>query len=288
MKYVSLNKLYAKYLAGDLERKDFEGLMYKYLVNNQELTCLSHWENDEYSDFLSWFYPRLRRSVDSYKDVGASFEAFMNKHLLISSKEYRVRTVTKAVTEYSAWSVRIPDMYAYEETPVYIHKNTESSINKLIIDRKGRKNTRRILALVLKCYYFISEDFAEKIAPIIGMSYADLIDMINKLRKIRKKRDDEIYYLKERVYCQFYRCIIYDKRLTLMRENTTAQIKLKQRLEKARHRLEKMRQRIAAVRTEATNQQVADVIGIKKGTVDSSLYQLKSRWNKMSKKALLN
>jgi len=283
-----LNKLYFNYLLGDIDRSEFEGNIYDYYLNNQEKTLLGHWKKDEYEDFLSWFYPRLKRSIDSYREKGASFEAYFKKYFLISSREYRVRKVTNAVTEYSAWSARVPDMYVREEAPSYTVNKTEDLIAELISDKKGRKNTRRILALILKCYYYVSDNFAEKIAKKIGVSSDELIEKLTKIRKIRQKKDDEIYYLKERIYCQYYRCIIYEKKLSLAKENPTAYNKLKIKRDKARQRLEKMRSRLSTIRTEATNKQIAEVIGITKGTVDASLSRLKTRWRELAKKANLN
>jgi hypothetical protein len=284
----SLNKIYSEYLLGRIKRDEFEGILYTYLFNNQHKTCINYWEQDEYEDFISWFYPRLKNSIDSYQEIGASFEAFLYKYMLISAKEYHTRTITNAVIEYSAWSARVPDMYMYENPPVYHVRNTEEVLNKMIIDTRGGKNTRRILALILKCYYYVSDDFAEKVAPLIGMKADELSEMLNKIRKIRQEKDNKIYLLRERIYCQFYRCIIYEKRLSLMRENTLAHEKMFRRLEGARRRLDKMRKRITSTRTEATNKQIAEIIGTTKGTVDASLHRLKIKWESMSKKADLN
>ncbi|MCL2266196.1 MAG: hypothetical protein FWC17_01185 [Treponema sp.] len=283
-----LNELFINYLNGNLMRAEFESAVYKYLVFNQEKTCISHWKNDEYEDFVSWFYPRLKTVIDSYRDTGSSFEAYLSKYILISSKEYHVKTVTKSVTEYSAWSARVPDMYAYEEAPVYIHKEAEKTISNLIIDKKGRRSSRRILALILKCYYYISEDFAEKIAPVIGMSSRDLLRMINEIQELRREKDDRLYEMKERLYRQFYRCIVYEKRLSIIKENSISHRKLSLRLEKAKKLLESQRYRITKIKTDASNSQIAQVIGISKGTVDASLSRLKAKWESMSEKADLN
>jgi hypothetical protein len=288
MKQKSLNNIYSEYLAGKIKRENFEGHIYAYLVNNREKTCIRHWKQNDYEDFISWFYPRLSKAIDIYQEKGSSFEAFINKYILVSAKEYHVRTTTNAVIEYSAWSARIPDMYVYEEQPVYNSNNTEEEITRMVIDRNGRKNTKRILALILKCYYYVSDDFVEKIAPLIGINVKDLSDMLSKIRKIRQERDDSIYLMKERIHCQFYRCIVYEKRLSMIRENTSAYDKLLLRLENARQRLEKMRKRMTSVRKEATNKQIAEVIGTTKGTVDASLHRLKEKWKIMSKKADLN
>jgi len=288
MQQISINDLYSQYVSGEIKREEFEGNLYSYLVNNQDKTCLSHWKNDEYEDYVSWFYPSLQRAIDSYNETGSSFEAFMHKFLLLSSKEYHVRITTRSVIEYSAWSARVSEMYSHEQAPVYLHEKTESVIQQLIIDKKGRKNTRRILALILKCYHYVSDDFLDKISPVIGIDKDQLREMVTRIRRIRQKRDDEIYQMKERIYRQYYRCIIYEKRLHLIRENTLLYNKMFLRLEKARQRLEKMRARISKIRTDASNKQVADVIGIKKGTVDASLFKLKEKWKTMASKSDLN
>lgn len=290
---INLNELYLKYYDGGIKKSDLESALYSYLVNNQDKTCLSHWTLDEFEDFISWFYPRLQRCIDSYKDTGASFEVFVNKFILVASREFHTRNVIHSVIEYSAWSARVPEMYAHEEPSVYkcVEKDsdTEKIINKLIKDRRnGKTNTRRILALILKCYYYISVDFVDKIAPIIGMHPKELMKLINRIKTLRQKKDDYIYELKERIFSQFYRCMVYDKRISIMNENTITHKRLKTRLEKAKLRLEKMRSRMANIRTEATHKQIADVIGVKKGTIDSSIYKLKSLWKEMAEKADLN
>jgi hypothetical protein len=288
MEQYSLNELYLKYSTGIIDRAEFEGLIYMYFFLNREKTCLSYWKNEEYEDCISWFYPRMKKAIDTYKEIGSSFEAYMNKFLMVSSKEYRVRKTTKSFIEYSAWGAQVPDLYAREESPGYFKEKKDDLLPELTILQNQRKNTRQILALVLKCYYYVSDDLLDKIASVIEMDKDELRKMIERMRKIRQKKDDEIYLMKERIYGQYYRCIVYEKRLSLMQENTASYDKLKLRRDKARLRLEKMRKRLSRIRTDATNKQVAEVIGIRKGTVDASLYKLKVKLDKMAEKSHLN
>jgi hypothetical protein len=290
MKQSAINKLYSNYSKGIISREAFEGAIYDFFTCNQGKTCLCHWKRDEYEDYLSWFYPRLQKAINSYADVGSSFEAFMHKFMLTSSKEYNINMTIKKVTEYSTWSARVPELYVYEEPPDYSHENTgtREKITRLITAHNGRKNTRRLLALVLKCYYFVSDDFIDSIAPKIGIEKKELALMMKKMKELRRKRDDRIYLMKERLYCQYYRCLVYEKRVTLVRDDSQACYRLKIKAEKSRQRLEKMRKRLLAIRVEATNKQVAEVIGVKKGTVDSSLHTLKNKWKNMAKNYLLN
>jgi hypothetical protein len=288
MEQYSLNELYSKFSAGMIDRITFEGSVYMYFFFNREKTCLSYWINEEYEDYISWFYPRLKKAIDSYKDIGSSFEAYMNKFLMVSSREYRIRKTTKSFIEYSAWGARVPDLYAYEESSDYLNEKKNDVITGLTAVQNQRKNTRQILALVLKCYYYVSDELLDKIASIIKIDKDELRKMIEKMRELRQKKDDAIYLMKERIYCQYYRCIVYEKRLLLVQENSAAYDKMKIRLKKSRLRLEKMRERLSKIRKDATNRQVAEVIGIKKGTVDASLYKLKAKLESMAEKSHFN
>jgi len=286
-----LNELYAKYAGKILERGKFEGLIYQYLEKNQSATSLSHWERDEYEDYLSWFYPRLHHSIDSYRETGASFDAFIGSIMRMASREYRVRTIIKSVTEYSAWSIQCPEQYAHEEEAPYSYdkKGKETAMEQFFPSQgKHRKNPKQLLALILKCYYYVSEDFIDRIAGFLSIDKKELKKMLEKMRLLRQKRDDELYYMRERIYCLYYRCIVYEKRLQYIEKDTISYLKLNRRLVKARKRLEKMRERIQNIRTDATNKEVAQVIGISKGAVDSNLHKLKSRWDILADKAMLN
>jgi hypothetical protein len=283
-----LNNLFSLYTEGSITRADFEGEVYQYLAKNQDKTSFCHWKRYEYEDFLSWFYQRLHKAIDSYRDTGSSFEAFIGTVMRMAAKEYRLRVITKSVTEYSAWSVHVPELYVHEETQTYSYEKKDKPISQIIIEYNGRKNPKQLLALILKCYYHVSDDFIDRIADHIGIDKKSLKEMIEKLRSMRQKRDDEIYLMRERIYCQYYRCIVYEKRLSYIPENTNAYNKMKLRLEKARNRLENMRKRMAGTRTEATNKEVAEVIGVSKGSIDASLYNLKVKWEILSDKSLLN
>jgi len=288
MHQYSLNELFGKFKENEIKRSDLEGYIYYYFFYNQDKSCLSHWKRDEYEDYVSWFYPRMRKAIDAYNDTGSSFEAFMHKFMHNSSKEYRVRITTRNVTEYSAWCAMVPELYAREESPEYFHDNDKNDLLKFISGQNFRKDTKRVLALILKCYNYVSDDFIDRIADRMELDAKQLREMINKIQKLRQKKDDAIFHMKERIYCQYYRCFVYEKRLLLIQENTAAYNKLKVRHEKAKLRLEKMRKRLSTIRTDATNKQVAEVIGVKKGTVDSSLHKLKAKLGILAKKSLLN
>jgi hypothetical protein len=293
MEQLKLNELFEKFMNGKLERKEFEGLIFKYLSEKKAYYNFYHWNTDEYDDFLSTMYPRLQKAIDAYRDSGSSFEVYICNVMRMSEKEYRTRLINKSITEYTAWSIQVPDMYAYDETPSYVANNnglqSEAVISGIVKKSGGKiKNPRQLLALVLKCYYYVSDDFIERIAPVLGLGVKELNELINKLRALRCKRDNDLYLIRERIYCQFYRCIVYEKKLSLANEDSNIAVQLKIKIEKARKRLEKMRKRMAGMRSDATNRQVAQIMGVKKGSIDSCLYNLKTKWNIDIDKSILN
>jgi hypothetical protein len=275
-KLFSLNELYNQFIQGLLEKKDFEGLIFEALLAGFARFNLYNWKRDDCIDFLSWLYPRLSRAINTYHDTGASFETYINSLVRWSAREYRVRHVHRLAAEQAVWSARIPDMYVHFTEPDYL--GTENV--RVPRSETPVRNPRQLLILILKCYYSLSDDFIERLAPIVGLDTEKLKGMIDDIRKQRNEKDDEIRLMRERIHSQFYRCFIYEKRLKLIPEDSGFFLRVKSQLEKARRRLETMRNRLAKIRMEATNQQIADILGISKGTVDATLHALKLRGKK--------
>jgi hypothetical protein len=302
-KKFSLNELYVQYSAGILNKKKFEGLIFQTIISDARRFNQYRWKEDDYNDFVSWLYPRVSRAIDAYRYRGSSFETYIGSLIRWAAKEYRFIKTDNEAAEYISWAVRAPDLYACQIEPEYPEHECvleealprtgpetkqPASGNRSGTRRAPKKNSRRLLILILKCYYYISDDFLERIAPLAGIEKDRLKEMIDQLRNLRLKRDEALRCMRERVYSQFFRCIIYEKRLAAMPENSAAYIRTRARLLKARERLTAMRKRLASVRPGATNRQIAEVIGVAKGTVDSTLHALKSRWNDSADISMLN
>ena len=286
-KPLSINELYSQYREGSLGKRQFEGLLFEVILENFGCYNLFGWERDECIDYLTWFYPRLSRAVDSYQDTGASFESYISSMVRWSTREYYSRTSNRYAAEHAAWAARMPDMYVHTNEPEYseMEETPESIFNGKL---KTVRNPRQLLILCLKCYYYLSDDLLERFASLIGIEKAQLKHMVDTIRILRIKRDEETRLMRERIHTQFYRCIIYEKRLKTLHENSNAYIRQKIKLEKARQRLETMKKRLASIRPEATNTQIAGILGIPKGTVDSNLHALRTRLKKAGKDALEN
>jgi hypothetical protein len=264
-----------KYSQGLIEKKEFEGQLFKAILENLQYFNLYRWKKDDCMDYLSWFYPRLSRAIDSYKNNGATFESYLGTLIRWSAREYRSRLENQITAEQMVWMAKLSDVHVHEEEPDYFIQNGDTHSPGPEI--KPVKNPRQILMLILKCYHYCSDDFLNRLAPSVGIEKNKLKQMVDTLRRQRIRQDETNRLMRERIHSQYYRCVVYEKRLGTLSENSVMYGKTKIQLQKARQRLETMRKRLAKLKMEATNLQIAKILGIKKGTVDSNLHALKTR-----------
>ena len=265
-----LSDLYDMYINRGLSRKNLEGRIFRYLLENSERFHLFNGNRDTWSDFLSSLYPRLVRAVDLYRDMGSSFDAYIVSLVHGAAREYRCRESDRGMTEYACWQARAEEMAVAESEPEYNESLKCVSIPDDI-------NPRQILFLLLKSYFFVSDEFVKRVAQTINMDAEVVQKIIDELREQRSDKEAEIMDLRERLHCQHYRCIAYQKRMNTAQQGTAYHEKMKDRFERARKRFYKMKKRLGGMRTSASNRMIAEVLGIPRGTVDSSLSAIKNR-----------
>ncbi|MDR0378014.1 MAG: hypothetical protein LBH70_09505 [Spirochaetaceae bacterium] len=265
---LSLDSFLRKYREGRLDKKELEGIIFDYILKNRTRFKLRRWPEDEYIDFLCWFYPRIGRAIDNYRDHGSSFDAYIAATVRWASREYIRVEVSHRITEQTYWDARTQEMDVCEQEPAY---------GDSPVPFKPVTNPRQTLMLLLKSYYFISEDFIDRAAPAIGMKKERLKQLIEQLRILRIPRDNAINDTRNRIHTLYYRSISLERRINAALEGSARYEKLKIRLEQTRRQLASMRNRFKRMRTNPTNQQVAQVLGIPKGTIDSSLFAIKKK-----------
>jgi hypothetical protein len=267
---ISLNGLFADYSAGLLEKKKLEGEIFRAV--KEGVRRLSNWDRADNDEYLSWLYPRISQAIGAYRETGSTFETYIGALVRMTAKEFRSRKARNYLAESAAWLSVFPDMFTSEDTPEY------TCVEETTGPRPG--NPRQVLILILKCCYYVSDDFLERAAPILGIPVEELNRMVDFLKRIRGKREQYNAELQEKANFQFYRCLFYEKRLKTLPENSIAAQRIKDRLNRGRERLEKLRKRLARRLPDPSNGQIAKILGISKGTVDSVLYRLKLLSNK--------
>jgi hypothetical protein len=199
-----LSKLLTRYSLGLISKKELESHIFKFALDNCQEFRPYKWNDEEYMDFVCALYPRISRAIDNYQDTGASFDAYIASLVRWGIRERRSREADRHVVEYTCWEAKALDEAAvHEEEEVY--SEPEPAFDKV-------SNPRQVLVLLLKSYQYMSPDLLERISPALDMDKEKLGELIDGLRKLRLEREERIKTFQERIYSQFYRCIVLEKK----------------------------------------------------------------------------
>jgi phage regulator Rha-like protein len=264
-----LSDLYQMYINGDLLRKNLEGGIFKHLLENYERYHVFGGKRERWDDFLSWLYPRLSRAIDLYRDLGSSFDVYIRSLVFGAAKEYRSKETDHYITEYVCWWAKAEEQMLYESEPEYLESKKGVSIPEDI-------NSRQIMILLLKSYYFVSEELVKRVAETVGIEFEQVLKMIDELKRRRSGREAGISELRERLESLYYRCLSYQKRMSSAQAGSYYHEKMKSRFERAKKRHSSMRKRLRCMRMSASNRMIAEVMGIPHGTVDTSIFAMKN------------
>jgi DNA-directed RNA polymerase specialized sigma24 family protein len=270
-----MTTLYNNYKSGRMGRKVFEAKLMG------EITCqapllIKHGKKKDCSDFLSWLYPRIHRAIDNYRYTGNSFDTYIHSIIRKAHREFVTKAHYHFITEHTVWVAKTyekvsemeyrytPDPEEIEKAPPFAHVS----------------NPRQILILMLKSYCFLTDDFIDRIAPALGMSREHINMLVMELRDLRTEREQEIRNFRERIHAQFYRCLSFQYRANSAPAGSARQRQYLKCFDRGIRRLESMRSTMRSMSMDASNQDIADVLGISKGTVDATLYILKNGYPK--------
>ena len=277
----SLSQLRAEYDKGNFDRKIFEGLIFQYLIDNCKKYTMYNKHPDRWFDFVSWLYPRLSRAVDYYRESGSNFDTYINSIIHWSGKEYRAIEEHHRITEYICWKSKTMETKSNE--PLYAEENKEEYRQNPLFPL-ALFTTRQVLILFLKSYYFIDEKILYMTSKATKIEKEHLRYMLDKIRGKRLERDIKINVYRENLYSQYHRCMAYQSRLYESFPETAKYYRLTNNLERARRRYNHMKERFSNIRFEATNRQISEVLNIPKGTVDSAIYNVKKKWERINRK----
>jgi hypothetical protein len=269
---MELEKMLKTYRCGQMDRTELETRIFFKVRENVLRFRPEKMDRESCGDFVSWLYPRIKRAVDRYEDHGSTFDSYINALVKLSAREYCLRKKDHRIIEQTWWDTKAEEMMVCEEEePEYFEPKQDFS---------QVRNRKQVLLLLLKSYHFLSDDYISRAAPAIGMDREELKNMVDTLRNQRLGQEEQIRGLQERIYSQFYRCLAFENRMRAFPPGSGHNQEMKKRLEGARKRLATMRKRLATMRIDAPNWQIANLIGTKKGTVDSGLHTAKRNYER--------
>jgi RNA polymerase sigma factor (sigma-70 family) len=235
------------------------------------------WDEDACGDFYVFIHPRLIRLVDRFRDQGKPFESYL---WAVLGWQLRNFARERKRSERS-WQVSLRfgqgDLVASDRDEV-----GESDAQPLrafarlgAVIRSGA-DRRNFLFLVLKCSRALDEETARPLASIAGVTSEALLSLASALREMRLSREQRLETLRCRRNKAYAQSRLLETELQV--ETAPERIEsLEKCLLRTRRRVRSAASRMARVGISPTNLEIARILGVPKGTVDSGLYWLKKK-----------
>ncbi|MFW6312912.1 MAG: hypothetical protein ACOC2N_03425 [Spirochaetota bacterium] len=273
-------------------------MVYQYPIGRPGFT------EEDSAEFLLRFYPRIRRLVRRYKPEGSTFDAYLNatlrwqlRSLALRRTNSRIRLATacdrETAREILGHDAMVAEPTRYQEfgnrasepgdsarpgrrgqrhkmpahRPSVLRLQPEGSAQ----DRLSPGQAQRLLCMALKAGDRLEPELRERIARVTGCRPEWFEDRWQELREITRDLRARKHPVRVRRDHAWFRLRCVEARIsgaspseqdTLLEERS----RWATRYDRARRDLEKMGQG-------PTHLQIAEVLGIAKGTVDSSVFK---------------
>jgi hypothetical protein len=254
--------------------RDLEAGIFEYILESCNNEYGLYFKNrSERIDFLCWFYPRLRPIIERYDDEYATFDAYVAATLRYAYKFNKVRLKKQIAMEEVCWNACNNGLSVDDDAGE--NENEDEPSEKVQLS-----SPKNALLVLLKSYYYVSDKLLHKASLALGIKLDVLGGMIDALHRLRMKKIEKLQKLSNSVHALYYRCINYEKQLADGCEDAYRQEMLSRQLERGKQRLVEMRKRLKTMHIEATNSDLAKVLGVPKGTIDSRLAAIKHKFSK--------
>lgn len=271
-----IHELYQTYIRGEASRDALEGGIFRFIRDHPWRFKLGRWDPEDREEFIADLYPAIKKAIDRYQDRGATFDAYFGTIVRWSSISYRIKRKEERAMEAAYWNQRVAETANDPEAEYRAEYRDEDYRG----DEEPRrpdpaKKRRQVLALTLKCCVHVSDDFCERIAAKLSLDAVYLKQKMDAARALVAQRVKRYDDLEERAAAQFYRSLVLKARIAASVEGSARKEKYQRSLAIARRRIGLYREEAARIRLEASNKEVAEVLGVPKGTIDASIFFLK-------------
>ena len=246
------------------------------------------WKEDECSDFFSFFFPKIENIIETFQMRGVPFEAYLIKTLRLQIKTFAAKRIAdeiymKLIKNREFWPYeKIIESSSCLETSESYNRHTSfiiSVVEKILspcgtIECRDKTLKKRALMLVLKKSRVVSPEDIEALSPMLGCSERWLSSSIAILREKLDEKNEKRKIMEERRNRRFLRlCVLHEQFYTC--DNCEKRNQLYSDIARTKAYMENLKTRIEQLSDEPTHQEIAEIMNLPKGSVDSGLFYLK-------------
>jgi len=289
---MGISDFHEKVLRNRNSKKGFKELVriisihvYSVLRNHYKM------DDDERGEFFCTFYPKIPGLIIRYEYYGTPFDGYLNNSIRWSIKAYRssksrYRSIQKAYHTEPFFLVSPEnDFTEFEKIPLRV---SESARRALRLEENGKPLSETIKQRILYIYLieanFIDERLKDGIIQITGYKKKWIDLCAEKLKTRVQKRLDRIKIIRDRRNSAFFKFHLLQEKISFA-EDENEKLELKVEISKLREKIYKMNKTISKAPTRPTHKDIADILGIPRGSIDSGIHYLKSSFNEIDKKS---
>lgn len=251
----------------------------QFVLDYPRINC--GWDNDKCSDFYLFFYQRLLRLIKAFEYQGISFQALLKNTIIWQMNSfYRQNKVSKNMNHCIKYDCMLQADAVYDSSPLKELKVTPDARYRLTMNREGEiENDRikkRLVMLALKNANYIDETYIRKISELTGYSNCWLSDSVFQLRSQSEFRRGRLEVYSNRANKAFLELCQIHRELGLCCSPAEHQI-LNRKLEVLKKRMLRACRGRNSVLTNPTNCEIAGIMRMPKGSIDSGLYSLRAK-----------
>jgi hypothetical protein len=247
------------------------------------------WKEDDCSDFFSYFYPKIHKMIDSFEIREIPFEVYLIKTLKLQIKTFAARKAAEANSikilqnrEFWTYEFLNNSSFCFENDAGY--SKSDSGIMVEFLNQNlncrlcgiSRDSTlkKRMLMLALKIMRNVAENDIRIISSMLDCDCIWLLGAVEILKLKREQKTARKQFLEERRNRHFCRlCLLHESFYSsgVLEERA----KLASEISRVKISIDKLAKKIDMIVIEPTHQDIAEVMKVPKGSVDSGLFYLK-------------
>ncbi len=233
------------------------------------------WDEDACGEFYARFQPRLFRLLSRFKDQGKPFESYLCSVMSWELKNF-AREMRKADRDWNAaLRLEYPEEQAGAE-PEWEKARPDGPDERLASLLDNEADRRNVLALCLKNIRHMTPERFSGLAALARVPQDTLTRYASVLRARMAPREKRLEAFRMRRN-RAYSCIRLLEQELLEEADPGRRGRIHERLARARKTMRTAMHRMSRIKLNPTNREIAEVLGVPKGTVDSGLFWLKRK-----------
>jgi hypothetical protein len=287
---INLSSLIAAYKNSSLSKEKIISAVSLFVYNFPSRNC--NWSADECGDFFIFFFPRLNNIIEFFEFTNIPFEAYLVKTIKFQIKTFlrkrRLRSLElKVFKNKEFWNYSTPDdesdpLSCLETEETYLRTNITSSFIKKIFSPENLKHItksksvkKRILMFVLKHIKEVRETEIPFIADSLGCERDWFLKAFYTLTENIARKEGRKILCEERRNKYFCKLYLTHERYAFSKDEKMRE-KYKVSINTIKTRIIGISKTIDSIIVEPTHDDIAYIMGVPKGTVDSGLFYLKT------------